>query len=62
MALVGPSGGGKSTCVSLIQHFYEPQTGSVMLDGIPVSQMEHAYLHSQVGEIKLGRGQVGMVA
>ena len=49
VALVGHSGGGKSTCVNLLQHFYEPEKGSVMLDGIPVSQLQHKYLHSQVG-------------
>ncbi|XP_072038491.1 ABC-type oligopeptide transporter ABCB9-like [Amphiura filiformis] len=52
VALVGPSGGGKSTCVSLLQHFYEPQSGSVMLDGIPVNHLQHKYLHSQVAMVR----------
>ncbi len=48
VALVGPSGGGKSTSVGLIEHFYEPTEGTVLLDGIPVEQYSHSYLHSKV--------------
>lgn len=33
MALVGSSGGGKSSVMSLIQHLYEPSSGRVLLDG-----------------------------
>ncbi|KAK7498459.1 hypothetical protein BaRGS_00010413, partial [Batillaria attramentaria] len=48
VALVGPSGGGKSTCVSLLQNFYRPSSGHVMLDGIPVHQYTHEALHSKM--------------
>ncbi|KAK7498461.1 hypothetical protein BaRGS_00010415 [Batillaria attramentaria] len=47
VALVGPSGGGKSTCVSLLQNFYRPSSGHVMLDGIPVHHYTHKTLHSK---------------
>lgn len=47
-ALVGPSGGGKSSCVSLLENFYLPQSGQVLLDGRPVQTLTHQYLHSQV--------------
>ncbi|KAJ0067382.1 hypothetical protein NL108_003165, partial [Boleophthalmus pectinirostris] len=47
-ALVGPSGGGKSSCVSLLENFYLPQSGQVLLDGRPVQTLRHLYLHSQV--------------
>ena len=48
IALVGPSGGGKSTCISLLEHFYEPTSGEVLIDSIPVKNLEHKYLHSKV--------------
>jgi len=48
VALVGPSGGGKSSCVSLLEHFYEPQRGQVLIDDVPISHYDHSYLHTQV--------------
>ncbi|KAM8761212.1 ABC-type oligopeptide transporter ABCB9 isoform 1-T4 [Acanthopagrus schlegelii] len=47
-ALVGPSGSGKSSCVSLLENFYVPQQGQVLLDGKPVHSFRHDYLHSTV--------------
>ncbi|XP_062873517.1 ATP-binding cassette sub-family B member 9 isoform X3 [Trichomycterus rosablanca] len=47
-ALVGPSGSGKSSCVSLLENFYWPQHGQVLLDGRPVQMYQHGYLHSKV--------------
>lgn len=46
-ALVGPSGGGKTSCVCLLQRFYEPQEGEVLLDGEPLYQYQHQYLHKK---------------
>lgn len=48
VALVGPSGGGKSSIVSLIEHFYEPDEGSVTLDGVPIKDINHVYYHQKV--------------
>ncbi len=48
VALVGPSGGGKSSVVSLVEHFYEPTSGEVLLDGIPIRQYNHSFLHRTV--------------
>ncbi|KAJ8385958.1 hypothetical protein AAFF_G00177790 [Aldrovandia affinis] len=47
-ALVGPSGSGKSSCVCLLENFYSPQQGQVLLDGRPVHTYQHSHLHSQV--------------
>uniref|UniRef100_A0A8C9S759 Transporter associated with antigen processing, subunit type a n=1 Tax=Scleropages formosus TaxID=113540 RepID=A0A8C9S759_SCLFO len=50
-ALVGPSGGGKSTCVSLLERFYQPQEGEILLDGQPLQSYQHQYLHSKVAMV-----------
>ncbi|XP_012692561.2 antigen peptide transporter 2 [Clupea harengus] len=50
-ALVGPSGGGKSSCVSLLQRFYEPQEGEVLLDGKPLHFYPQQYLHSKMAMV-----------
>lgn len=49
-ALVGLNGSGKSSCVALLERFYEPQSGEVLLDGVPVREYGHKYLHRQVRE------------
>ena len=48
VALVGPSGGGKSSCVNLLEHFYETDTGQVLLDDVPLQEYDHKYLHTKV--------------
>ncbi|XP_034548436.1 ATP-binding cassette sub-family B member 9 [Notolabrus celidotus] len=50
-AIVGPSGSGKSSCANLLENFYLPQQGQVLLDGKPVHIFQHDYLHSQVALI-----------
>ncbi|CAL8347627.1 unnamed protein product [Lota lota] len=47
-ALVGPSGSGKSSCVGLLENYYPPGRGQVLLDGRPVHTYQHDYLHSTV--------------
>ena len=47
-ALVGPSGGGKTSCVSLLKRLYEPQDGQILLDGQPLHSYQHKYLHEKV--------------
>ena len=49
VALVGPSGGGKSSVVRLILRLYEPQSGQVTLDGVPLGEYSHEWLHMAVG-------------
>ena len=39
VAIVGPNGGGKSTLVNVICRFYDPTTGRVLLDGVPLTEV-----------------------
>ncbi|KAI0361184.1 multidrug resistance protein 1 [Trametes cingulata] len=48
-ALVGASGSGKSTIISLIERFYDPLKGSVKLDGVDVKELNIKWLRSQIG-------------
>nr|CDJ82259.1 unnamed protein product [Haemonchus contortus] len=48
VALVGPSGGGKSSCIAMLEHFYEPTGGEVLLDGVPIREYDHKYLHTKI--------------
>ncbi|NXH12185.1 TAP2 protein, partial [Bucco capensis] len=50
-ALAGLNGSGKSTCVGLLERFYEPGAGEVLLDGVPLRDYEHQYLHRQVAMV-----------
>ncbi|GMK59760.1 hypothetical protein CspeluHIS016_0803660 [Cutaneotrichosporon spelunceum] len=49
VALVGPSGCGKSTIIQLIERFYDPQAGSVMLDGHDLRALNVANMRSHIG-------------
>lgn len=48
VALVGPSGGGKSTLFNLILRFYDPQKGQVVLDGVPLNKLDLHDLRSHI--------------
>ncbi len=47
--VTGPSGGGKSTCVSLIPRFYDPQEGRILIDGNDVRDFTLSSLRRQIG-------------
>uniref|UniRef100_A0A8C3CE05 Mitochondrial potassium channel ATP-binding subunit n=1 Tax=Cairina moschata TaxID=8855 RepID=A0A8C3CE05_CAIMO len=48
VAIVGPSGGGKSTVAALLERFYEPTQGSITLDGHDISSLDPSWLRGQV--------------
>lgn len=50
-AIVGPSGSGKSTVVNLIYRLYDPQKGSVLINGVDVRKMDLTYLRQNVGVV-----------
>lgn len=49
VALVGPSGGGKSTLADLVPRFYDPTEGEVRIDGHPLTRYDVTSLRSQLG-------------
>ena len=49
IALVGPTGAGKTTIVNLISRFYDPVSGQVMIDGQDISKVTLASLRSNIG-------------
>lgn len=48
-ALVGLSGAGKSTILNLLNKFYQPDSGEILLDGIGLAKYENASLRSEIG-------------
>jgi ATP-binding cassette subfamily B protein len=52
IALVGPSGSGKSTILSLIERFYDPQSGTIRLGGHDVRSLDRAELRSAIGYVE----------
>ncbi|HEX9172592.1 MAG TPA: lipid A export permease/ATP-binding protein MsbA [Telluria sp.] len=51
VALVGVSGGGKSTFVNLVTRFYDPEAGRILLDGVPYTELAMASLRRQLAMV-----------
>jgi ATP-binding cassette subfamily B protein len=51
VALVGPSGAGKTTVLQLLVRFYDPQRGRILLDGVDIAQVDPAVLRARIGVV-----------
>lgn len=51
IAIVGPTGCGKTTLINLLMRFYDPQSGSIEIDGINTQHMDRSYLRSLYGMV-----------
>jgi len=49
VALVGPTGAGKTTIINLLLKFYLPKEGNILIDGIDLHDIERTHLRSQIG-------------
>ena len=46
--MIGPTGAGKTSIVSLLCRFYEPQQGQILIDGVDIRQLSLADLRGQI--------------
>jgi len=51
VGIVGPSGAGKTSLVSLIPRLYAYQTGEILIDGYPITTWERSHLRAQIGYV-----------
>lgn len=54
LAIVGPSGAGKTTVLSLLERFYELDRGVIRVDGVDIRQFDHRELRSRIGYVEQG--------
>ena len=51
MAIVGPTGAGKTTIVNLLMRFYETTGGDILLDGVSIREMKRSEVHEHFGMV-----------
>ncbi len=51
IAIVGPTGCGKTTFINLLMRFYDPQEGDILLDGVSTRDMKRSDLRAQIGMV-----------
>ena len=51
VALVGSSGGGKTTVVNLLPRFYEPSSGQILVDGVSIQTLKPSFLREHIGMV-----------
>lgn len=51
IALLGPTGSGKSTIISLLMRFYEPESGCIRIDGVDIRSYSKSYLRNRIGVV-----------
>jgi ATP-binding cassette, subfamily B (MDR/TAP), member 1 len=49
MAIVGESGSGKSTVINLVERFYDPQAGEVLVDGVNIKNLKLGWIRGKIG-------------
>jgi len=50
-AIIGGTGSGKTTLVSMILRFYEAESGEILVDGVPIKQMTQKHLREKIGYV-----------
>lgn len=51
VAIVGPTGAGKTTIINLLMRFYEPTSGEILVDGVPIQKMRRADVRQLFGMV-----------
>jgi ATP-binding cassette subfamily B protein len=51
VAIVGPTGAGKTTMVNLVMRFYDPQSGRILMDGVDIASIPRGVLRGRIGMV-----------
>ena len=51
VAIVGPTGAGKTTVVALLARLYDPSSGEILLDGVPLTELDPGELRARIGMV-----------